>query len=78
MTFSNLDVDIFRSEKKMFKHSAIHFLSIYSMAAIAAILYMRIAYMGFLSTIAFWGNNTHNNNKCNNSTKKKIILIISK
>ena len=33
----------FDLKKKMVKHSAIHFLSIYSMAAVAAILYMRIA-----------------------------------
>ena len=39
----------FDLKKKMFKHSAIHFLSIYSMAAVAAILYMRIAQRGFLS-----------------------------
>ena len=37
----------FDLKKKMFKHSAIHFLSIYSMAAVAAILYMRIALAGF-------------------------------
>ena len=33
----------FDLKKKSLKHSAIHFLSIYSMAAVAAILYMRIA-----------------------------------
>ena len=41
----------FDLKKKMVKHSAIHFLSIYSMAATAAILYMRIAQRGFLSPL---------------------------